>query len=96
MSQQIREAQINFSLEDVEKNLDEYKRALELKEKQLSDCKKVLLSAKKSCDKTVAENKELKTFIANLKQRFVQYQKQQQAQFLEQKKITTCKSHKKI
>ena len=40
MAQQIREAQINFSLEDVEKNLDEYKRALELKEKQLSDCKK--------------------------------------------------------
>ena len=39
-SQQIKEEQINFLLEDVEKNLDEYKRALELKEKQLSDTKK--------------------------------------------------------
>ena len=45
-TQQIKEEQISFLLEDVEKNLDEYKRALELKEKQLSDCKKVLLSAK--------------------------------------------------
>ena len=86
MAQQIKEEQINFSLEDVEKNLDEYKSALELKEKQLSDCKKLLLSAKKSCDKTVAENKKLKTYIANIKQRFAQYQQQQQAQFLEQQK----------
>ena len=39
-SQQINEEQINFLLEDVKKNLDEYKRALELKEKQLSDTKK--------------------------------------------------------
>ena len=41
-SQQIKEEQINFSLEDVEKNLDEYKKALELKDKQLSDVKKIL------------------------------------------------------
>ena len=32
-TQQIKEEQISFLLEDVEKNLDEYKRALELKEK---------------------------------------------------------------
>ena len=41
-SQQIKEEQINFLLEDVEKNLDEYKKALELKDKQLSDVKKIL------------------------------------------------------
>ena len=41
-SQQIKEEQINFPLEDVEKNLDEYKKALELKDKQLSDVKKIL------------------------------------------------------
>ena len=40
-SQQIKEEQINFLLEDVEKNLEEYKKALDLKEKQLSDAKKV-------------------------------------------------------
>ena len=38
-NQQIKE-QINFVLEDVEKNLEEYKRTLELKEKQLSHAKK--------------------------------------------------------
>ena len=32
-TQQIKEEQIIFLLEDVEKNLDEYKRALKLKEK---------------------------------------------------------------
>ena len=39
-SQQIKEEQINFLLEDVEKNLDECKKAVELKDKQLSDAKK--------------------------------------------------------
>ena len=33
-SQQIKEEQINFFLEDVEKKLDEYKRALEIKDKR--------------------------------------------------------------
>ena len=85
-SQQINEEQINFLLEDVKKNLDEYKRALELKEKQLSDTKKILISAKESYNKTVAENKELKTYIENIKQRFSQYQQWQQSQFLENQK----------
>ena len=40
-SQQIKEEEINFLLEDIEKNIDEYKRALELKDKQLSDIKKI-------------------------------------------------------
>ena len=53
-SQEIKEEQINFLLEDVEKNLEQYKKALYLKEKQLSDAKKILLSAKKSYNKTVA------------------------------------------
>ena len=61
--QQIKEEQINFLLEDVEKHLEEYKRALELKEKQLSDVKNILISVKKCYDKTVAENKELKMYI---------------------------------
>ena len=85
-SQQINEEQINFLLEDVKKNLDEYKRALELKEKQLSDTKKILISAKESYNKTVAENKELKTYIEKIKQRFSQYQQWQQSQFLENQK----------
>ena len=39
-TQQIKKEQINFLLEDVEKNLEEYKKAIELKDKQLSDVKK--------------------------------------------------------
>ena len=35
-TQQIKEKQINFLLEDVENNLEEYKKAIELKVKQLS------------------------------------------------------------
>ena len=46
--QQIKEEQINFLLEDVEKNLEEYKKALEIKDKQLSDIKKILITAKKA------------------------------------------------
>ena len=38
--QQIKDERINFLLGDVEKNLQEYRRNLELKEKQLSDVKK--------------------------------------------------------
>ena len=39
-SQQIKEEKINFLLEDAEKNLVEYEKALELKDKQLSGVKK--------------------------------------------------------
>ena len=40
-TQQVRKEQINFFLEDVEKNLEEDKKAIELKEKQLLDIKKI-------------------------------------------------------
>ena len=96
--QQVKDEQINYLLADVEKNLEEYKIALELKEKQLSDAKKILLSAKQSYDKTVAENRELKAYIENLKQHI----RQQQVQFLEkqrnyyQEKKTTPKKYKKV
>ena len=83
-AQQIKEEQINFLLEDVEKNLEEYKKALDLKE----------------YDKTVAENKELKIYIGNIKQRYAQYQQQRQAQFLEKQKqyyeSKTPKKYKKL
>ena len=55
--QQVKDKQINYLIADVEKNLEKYKIALELKEKQISDARKILLSAKQSYDKTVAENR---------------------------------------
>ena len=76
-------------LEDVEKNLEEYKTALKSREKQLSYAKKFLVSAKNSYDRTVAENKELKAYIQNIKQR-------QQAQFLENQKNYYEKTQPKL
>ena len=58
-SQQIKDEQINFLLADVEKNLEQYKFALEEREKQLLEAKKIIILAKKSYDKTIAENKDL-------------------------------------
>ena len=72
-SQQIKEEQINFLLEDVEKNLDDYKKALELKDKQLSDVKRILQNAKISYNSVIRENQELKKYIENIKIRYQQY-----------------------
>ena len=38
--QQVKDEQVSYLLEDVEKNLGEYKIAVQLKEKQISDAKK--------------------------------------------------------
>ena len=76
--QQVKDEQIKYLLADVEKILEEYKVALESKEKQLSDAKKILLSAKQSYDKTVSENRELKAYIENLKK----HMQHQQVQLL--------------
>ena len=59
-TQQIKEEQINFLFEDVEKNLEEYKKASEIKDKQLPDIKKILQRAKKCYDSVVKEKTEIK------------------------------------
>ena len=58
--------------------------------------KKILLSAKQSYDETVDENRYLKAYIENLKQRFQSMQQPQQVQFLEQLKNPTPKNYKKV
>ena len=93
--QKIKDEQINYLLADVEKNLEECKIALDTKEKQLSDAKKIFNSGKQSYDKIVAKNRDLKAYIKNLKQHF----QQQQAQFLEKQKNYyrhTPKKYKKV
>ena len=45
--QQIKDDQINYLLGDLKKNLEQYKLALDTKENQLSDARKILLSSKK-------------------------------------------------
>ena len=91
--QQVKDEKINYLLADIDKNLEEYKIALETKERQFPDAKKILLSAKQSYNKTVAENRDLKSYIDNLKQ----YIQQQQVQFLEkQKNYYQPKKYKKV
>ena len=91
--QQVKDEKINYLLADIDKNLEEYKIALETKERQLPDAKKILLSAKQSYNKTVAENRDLKSYTDNLKQ----YIQQQQVQFLEkQKNYYQPKKYKKV
>ena len=80
--QQIKEEQINFLLEDIEKKLEECKKAIGIKDKQLSDIKKILQGVKKSYDSVVKKNNKLKKYIKNIKQRYQQYQKQQQQKYL--------------
>ena len=74
-TQQIKEEQINFLPEDVEKNLEEYKKAIKIKEKQLTGIKNILQGAKKSYDSVVKENTGLKKCIENIEQRYQQYKK---------------------
>ena len=83
-SYQIKEEQLNFLLEDIERNLEEYKKAIEIRDKQLADTKKILKNAKISHNSVVKKKKKkkLKEYIANIKWRFNQYQQQQEEQNL--------------
>ena len=90
--QQIKDEQINYLLVDVKKNLEEYKSVLEQKERQLSEAKNILISAKKSYDNTVAENKNLKAYISTL----TEHIEKQQIQFIEKQKQTNYRYRKPI
>ena len=84
--QKIKDKQINFLLGDLEKNLEDYRQALEIKEKQLTDAKRILISAKQSFDKIKNENRDLKACIENLKQHFQRENQKQQPEVLKQQK----------
>ena len=68
--QKIKNEQINYLLEYLEKKIEDYKAAIEIKEKQLAEAKRILLTAKQSFDKVTQENRDLKAYIENLKQHF--------------------------
>ena len=88
--QKIKDEQIDYLLGDIEKNLEDYKDAIEIKEKQLAEARRILVAAKQSFDKVSQENRDLKAYIENLKQRF----QQQQANFLNQQKAFYSKQNK--
>ena len=93
--QKIKDEQINFLSGDLEKNLEDYRQALEVKEKQLSDAKRILISAKQSYDTVTRKNRDLKAYIQNLKQHFQKEQQKQQLEFLKQQKTYYHQSAKK-
>ena len=68
--QKIIDEQINYLLGDLEKNLEDYKESIEIKEKQLAEAKRILIAVKQSFDKLAKENRDLKAYIENLKQHF--------------------------
>ena len=94
--QQIKEEQINFLLEDVGKNLEEYKKALELKDRQLSDVKKILQNAKVSYDNIVKRNQELEKYIENIKIRYQQHRQQQQQKYFDREREYFNKEREKL
>ena len=73
-SYQIKEEQVNLLLKDIERNLEEYIKATEIKDEQVAGAKKRLKNTKTSYDSIVKENKQLKEYITNITQRFNQYQ----------------------
>ena len=70
--QKIKDEQINYLLRDLVKNLEDYREAIEIKEKQLAEAKRILVAAKQSFDKVSKENRDLKAYIENIKQHFQQ------------------------
>ena len=92
--QQVKDEQINYLLADVEKNLEEYKQVVEIKEKQISDAKKILVSAKQNYNNVILENITAKSYIDNLKKQHLQ--KQQEAHFLRNQKKIIPRKYKKV
>ena len=68
--QKIKYEQINFLLVDLEQSLDQYKVSIQNKDKQLTDAKRIIVSAKQSFDKISQENRELKAYIARINKQF--------------------------
>ena len=68
--QKIKYEQINFLLVDLEQSLDQYKVSIQNKDKQLTEAKRIIVSAKQSFDKISQENRELKAYIARINKQF--------------------------
>ena len=92
---QLKDEQLNFLLEDIEKNLEEYKKIVETKDKPLVEAKKILQGAKNSYETPTKENNQLKEYIVKTKQQYKQQQQQQQ-HFLQEQEYFRPKGYKKV
>ena len=71
-------------LEEIKQDTEQDKNRIETKNKQLFDLKNILKEAKTSYQEVTKENKQLKKYITNIKQR--KYQQQQQQIYSKSKK----------
>ena len=85
--QKLKDEQINYLLSDLEKSLEQYREAVELRDKQIADAKKILLSAKQSYDKLSQENIKLKEYVVKA---------QQENQLRQQQLLARNKNYKKV
>ena len=77
---QLKDEQVNFLPEHIEKNLEGCKKIVETKDKQLAEVKKILQRPKNSY-KAPTKNKQLKEYIVKIKPQYKQQQQQQQQYF---------------
>ena len=75
-AQQIKDEEIGPMLEEIKKDIENFKIMISEKDKQLQDLKNILQAAKTSYRKVTEENKQLKQHITIIKQK--QHQRQQQ------------------
>ena len=86
---------MNFLLEDIEKNLEEYKKIVETKDEKLAEARKILQGAKNSYETLTNETKQLKEYVVKIKQQYKQQQQQQQHSLQEQEYFSP-KRYKKV
>ena len=81
-------------LEEIEQDIEQFKKMIDSKNKQMVDLKNILKSGKKSYQEVTKENKELKQYLTNIKQQ--QYQQQQQQIYQQHKIYSRLKKYQKV
>ena len=65
-AQQIKDEQIGFMLEEIEQDIEQYKKIIQTKDKQLIDLKHILKAAKNSYQQVTKQKQELKQCISDI------------------------------
>ena len=79
-TQQIKDEQIGLLLEEIEKDIENFKIIISEKDKEPYDLKNILKAAKNGYQQVTKENKQLKQYITTIKQQQQQQQQQQRPQ----------------
>ena len=97
-AQQIKDEETGPMLEEIKKDIENFKIMISEKDKQLQDLKNILQAVKTSCRKVTEENKQLKQHVTIIKQKQHQRQQQEQQQQQQQQQayFSRPKEHKKV